>query len=243
MNQLLESLRQNSSLRYKELRHFIPLQISGVLPKIGPSLSRGVNWVNYYGGLGTTLAAVAGFITLLFVVDQTTSLKEQVKLTEESLKLVNRQTQISLAVTRPFVYILPSRNKNLTEWGYNAVNTGDIPARIIAKNIKVQAGNRLWETGPIPETLIVSKDNKDLYAGLQRITEDTAQNVRTGKVTLKMAACIVYKSVDNDDPRKWIAISKDVYDSNFGKFTMKFRDVQNVSSDPQSCFVELPSSN
>ena len=240
MNQLLENLRQNSSLQYKKILRVISLQISGALPKISYALSRGLSWIYYYVGFGTALAALAAFITLLFIVAQTKSLKEQVKLTEESLKLVDRQTQISLAVTRPFAYILPTKNKNLTEWGYNMVNTGDIPARIIAKNIKFQAGNQFWKSGQKTESYIVSKDDKDLYAGLQRITEDTAQNIRTGKIILRMAACIVYKSVDDDDPRKWIAMSGDVYDSNFGKFTMKFRDVQNALPDAKTCAIELP---
>ena len=240
MNQLLENLRQNSSLWYKKILRYISLQMSEVLPKISHSLSRGVSWICYYDGFGTTLIALAAFITLLFVVAQTKSLKEQVKLTEESLKLVSRQTQISLAVTRPFAYILPAKNKNLTEWGYTIVNTGEMPARIIAKSLKIQAGNQFWKAGPQTEAYIVSKDDKELYAGLQRITEDTAQNIRTSKVLLRMAACIVYKSVDNDDTRKWIAMSGDVYDSNFGKFTMKFRDVQNASPDTKTCSVELP---
>jgi hypothetical protein len=164
------------------------VQISGVLPKISYSLSRGLSWIYYYVGFGTALAALAAFITLLSVVAQTKSLKEQVKLTGESLKLVDRQTQISLAVTRPFAYILPAKNKNLTEWGYNIVNTGDIPARIIAKNIKVQAGNQSWKFSTKTEAHIVSKDDKDLYAGLQRITEDTAHNIKTSKIILRMAA-------------------------------------------------------
>jgi hypothetical protein len=260
MNQLLESLRRNSSLRYKKILCFISLQISRVLPKISYalsrelsslqisrvlpkisyalsrelsslqisrvlpkisySLSRGLSWIYYYVGFGTALATLAAFIILLSVVAQTKSLKEQVKLTEESLKLVDRQTQISLAITRPFAYILPSKNKNLTEWGYNIINTGDVPARIIANNVKVQAGNQSWKVGSNTEAYIVSKDDS--------------------KIILRMAACIVYKSVDDDDPRKWIAMSGDVYDSHFGKFTMKFRDVQNASPDTKTCSVELP---
>ena len=192
------------------------------LEKVKHFIFKCSNAINYYQGIESIFAAFVAYIAIIFITIQTCALKEQVRLTrgqlkatESSLKITNRELETSLMVTRPFLGLRPvvEIEKERTGICYETSNTGNVPARVVYSNFAAWIDGKALprEEKQFPTlsiihsnipyrgscTMLIPHGNVNYKEALKFINEQGN--------CFEMSQCVVYGSVDEADPRRWKA--------------------------------------
>ena len=196
---------------------------------------------------GSFLSGLGALITLIFVTIQTCDLKEGVRLNIQQVEISNKQIELQLTATRPFIRIQPNyrpANKERTNFhiSYSIINDSDIPGRVLVSNGKMNLSGyeianpttydketpRVIHRGMLQGFILI-----DISLNLKDINK-----IKNEESYISMASCIIYESLSKSDKRRWRAISKNIY-AGEGFKTYAFID-EEVSSEDLECEVELP---
>ena len=150
---------------------------------------------------------------------------------------IQRQLEVYLSTTRPFLQITEFKNDQLFRVGYQAGNASNIPARIVYAAINSWSGKEPTKYAEDIQQAIIHT-GQPFYIGIIRFEEPIAYEtmIKKGKFNFEMKACVIYKSVSADDTRKWKATVHSSLNPVTGLFQSSSNE-QEIAPDAERCEI------
>jgi hypothetical protein len=188
------------------------------------------------------ITAIATLFTVGLIAIQTCSLNKQVDLN-------NKQTELQLASTRPFIHIEPRSSanieRNIIRIEYVLVNESGVPGNVICTQQKMSfIGSKSDRSGKddCATPRIIYKESRGFFSLVSLTSRlENSQELIQGRARIEMAACVIYESVSKSDPRRWKATSRHVFRN--GAFDTHGFTEEEVSTNEKQCSIEVPYGN
>ena len=154
---------------------------------------------------------------------------------------MQKQLDLSLSVTRPYLYVGPSASKQLDKFTLKIENVGNIPARFILRDQEIWIDRKVIKRlGPINPVQNVLFSGKGVASLRVQVLKEVIEDLRTRKRCLEMAMCIIYETTNSSDTRRWLGTAHYIFDPAKGTFDIREQGDREVSESLQQCKVGPP---
>lgn len=164
-------------------------------------------------------------------------------MTRAALEITDQALKTQLAATRPYI-LINSYTKD-DDFSLRNENLGQVPARIVFRAQQVFVDGepqphmfRGDKTGV--SILFQGKPKRTLTGKFHLWGEEALEKLRAGEFELVISQCIIYKSIEGDDPRRWHAWLSVRFDAFANSFAVVVRDEIAVNASTEKCEATYP---
>lgn len=149
-----------------------------------------------------------------------------------------RQAHTSEIQNRPYVKYIPMfLTKKPDELGVNMVseNLSPIPALTIYSDLRIWINGNMETYNLFNRTGDVLYEHKNGGTLLQPAPRDLAKRLNAGLSRLNIGTCVIYKTLDDTDNRRWTAVSLYTYSPGIDIPITEFTTEDSVSPETTRC--------